>query len=261
MDNIGNLGSLKYLHLQGDIKFGGDLPNSLEFLSLNFYRGNLEDRHCGLDNLIFLSLPREGVLKNCDYSVNTKLKYFYMNKVNSVIDIKLPKSLVTLQMSDIKSNDIDFLSKNIALENLYLLDTEVKSLKGAEYLTNLSRLEVRESKIDNLKPLSRLQYLRVINIQDSNVSTLNDLSELVNLEELYLDGANITHLSGIPKLVHLKKLRLYDNPIREIDVSTLEQLKFCYVSMDTNTQALKKYPNLDEALYQLSSRGTLPPLQ
>ncbi|WP_221274608.1 leucine-rich repeat domain-containing protein [Thaumasiovibrio subtropicus] len=259
--NLYQSSNLKYLRLRGGIKIDGIPNENLEVLNLANYRGELKDEHCGINNLIFLSLPSIKGLTNCDYSINTKLEYLYMNKVDSVIGIKLPNELVTLLLSGVKSDDLGFLSENIALENLYLLDTEIKSLNGIESLTNLTRLEVRESEIDSLKPISGLKNLREVNIFGSNVSTLSELSKLVNLEELYLDDAKITSISGISNLTNLKELSLYNNPIQEIDVSTLSNLKYCTVYLNTNTPALKKYTNLDNALYQLSSKGTLPPLQ
>ena len=94
------------------------------------------------------------------------------------------------------------------------LDAEVKGIKelrGIEFATNLSYLNVRSNSISDLSPLTDLTKLRILNFVDNLVSDLSPITGLINLTSLDMPANSISDLSPIASLTKLEWLAINEN--------------------------------------------------
>lgn len=105
---------------------------------------------------------------------------------------------------------------NLATEILGNNKVSVNSIKGAERLTNLTRLTISgnvtsRNGLSDLSPLSGLTKLAVLYIDYGNIVDLTPIKNVVSLTELQLNGNLITDTTPIAGLTNLRHLRLERN--------------------------------------------------
>lgn len=79
------------------------------------------------------------------------------------------------------------------LEKVYEINAEglgVTDLRGLEYCTALTRLNLRSNKVRSLTPLTNLRNLTWLELGDNIITNIEPLSGLFNLEYVDLYGSN-----------------------------------------------------------------------
>ncbi len=106
---------------------------------------------------------------------------------------------------------------------LEIEDTEITSLQGVEYFTNLTSIYVSYGYISDLSPLASVPSLAEINIGHCPVSEIPDLSGLENLTLLWVWDGCITDLSPVAKLARVSDLNFSYNYVASVaPLRTLE---------------------------------------
>ncbi len=130
------------------------------------------------------------------------------------------------------------------LSSLTSLDcsrTEITSLSGAEYLTNLSSAFLDGNSISNLAPLASLENLQFLNLSDNSIENIESLGNLSNLVSLYLDNNDISDLTPLSNLDDLETIALLSNNV-------------------SNTAPIKNLPKLTTLLLANNEISDLKPI-
>ncbi|MDE0425541.1 MAG: leucine-rich repeat domain-containing protein [Candidatus Poribacteria bacterium] len=101
------------------------------------------------------------------------------------------------------------------MQRLYALifnERGVKSLKGLEHATNLTRLLIADEEVSDLTPLSELRDLRILKLFRNRIADISPLSSLNQLEVLELQNNQITDFTPLLNLTNLGYLDIRDNP-------------------------------------------------
>ena len=155
------------------------------------------------------------------------------------------------------------------LNYLYAVTSNIYSLVGLEYATNLNYVELRGNHISNLEPLENLKYLYSLDLVDNDIENINPLSGLPaitslnlgynhitnidsisyfskGLETLNLSGNNIEKIDSIEKLVNLEFLNINSNKISDLSgYSGNIHLKYLDLSYN-NIRTFPTIQNLNE---------------
>ena len=101
----------------------------------------------------------------------------------------------------------------------------ISSLEGAQYLTNVTQLQVEMNHISDITPVIGLHNLEYLYLSDNQISSLPDLSAMTSLYVLYLAGNQLTDITGLAGLTNLSYLGLNDNQISGLpDLSAMTSL-------------------------------------
>ncbi|WP_239257223.1 leucine-rich repeat domain-containing protein [Listeria ilorinensis] len=121
----------------------------------------------------------------------------------------------------------------------YSSATDIQSLEGIQYASNLEKLIVSNSatsELSDLSVISNLTSLKVLTISSASVSDISPLANLVNLENLQLNENKIEDISVLANCQKLRYLNLSDNLIDNIDVlAQLTNLESLQINGVTNT--------------------------
>ena len=105
------------------------------------------------------------------------------------------------------------------IDILLLSEKNIKSIKGLEFFTSLTVLDLDYNYISDLQVLKKLDNLKYLSLHSNNISDITPLATLKNLEFLAISSNKITDVSS---LVDLKKLHyfpsMYNNNILNIEV-------------------------------------------
>jgi len=108
---------------------------------------------------------------------------------------------------------------------LYATDGNIISIEGAQFLTNITNLDLLNNQIINISPLSNLSNLNSLDLTSNQINDLSSLSSLINLTHLYLSENQINNISPLSGLINLTELYLNDYQIGNITaLSTLINL-------------------------------------
>lgn len=129
-----------------------------------------------------------------------------------------------LSFTDVQSlTGIGYLSE---LTELNLQDSSLKSLKGLEQLTKLDSLYLYRNtqlKLKNLKPLKDLKSLEMLDVSMNKITSLAGIESLANLKRLFIGSNRLKNLNGIEKLTNLTALCASYNNLTHL--KGIEQLK------------------------------------
>ena len=127
------------------------------------------------------------------------------------------------------------------IDILLLSEKNIKSIKGLEFFTSLTVLDLDYNYISDLQVLKKLDNLKYLSLHSNNISDITPLATLKNLEFLAISSNKITDVSS---LVDLKKLHyfpsMYNNNILNIEVLEdnikiyYENLKKDYYQIDVS---------------------------
>ncbi len=113
----------------------------------------------------------------------------------------------------------------------YAGNSNITSIEGAQYLTNLTRLILDENQISDISTISDLPNLIWLHLNENQISDISVLSGLSNLISLYLNNNQISDISSISDIPDLAVLDLNENQISDISVlSGLTNLRWLYLS-------------------------------
>jgi internalin A len=105
-------------------------------------------------------------------------------------------------------------------------DSNVMSLEGIQYLTQISGLNLSDNSITDISLLAFLTNLTNLNLSNNFIDDLNALSELTELTQLQLTGNQIIDIEPLICLSSLTDLSLGDNLIMDIsDLAGLPNLE------------------------------------
>ncbi len=128
--------------------------------------------------------------------------------------------------------------------------SELKSLKGIEFFTELTMLDCGNTQISELD-VSKNVLLESLNCYNSQISEL-DVSKNVNLQSLSCGDTQISKLD-LSKNVLLESLDCYNSQISELDVTKNVNLQILYCS---NTQISELDVSKNVNLQSLSCHST-----
>ena len=110
-----------------------------------------------------------------------------------------------------------------AVQELYVWSSEIVSLKGVEFFTNLRELYCANNKIKKLDVLSSLNKLEILDCSENKLTKL-DVSNMAFLERLNCSDNILTSLN-VTKNTALKRLVYFENEITSLDVSKNTKLE------------------------------------
>ena len=142
--------------------------------------------------------------------------------------------------------------------------SDIKSLEGLQFATNLSILRLNYYSITDLSPLSGLTKLTQLNLYESSISNISPLSSLTNLTSLELGVNGIRDTSPLSSLTKLTSLGLDANGLK--DISGLRSLtNLTSLSLNANYYLedigpLSNLTNLDSLSLYYNQISDLTPL-
>ncbi|MDB5052425.1 MAG: hypothetical protein JWM44_475 [Bacilli bacterium] len=119
------------------------------------------------------------------------------------------------------------------LTEIYAYQGEnIKSLKGLEYATNLTKLIVSNNPIEDIHSIAELKKLTFIDISSTQVSDLQPLSQLPSLYTLMMTNTKVTDLSALKNLTSLSELFFGNSQIS--DLTPLANLPLVWLDASHN---------------------------
>jgi len=132
---------------------------------------------------------------------------------------------------------------------LELSDSNIASLTGLEYCTDLTILSLNNNQITDISSLFNLPDLVDLSLANNQINDISVLSNLTNLTTLNLNNNQIIDFSPLAKLRNLKKLHLENSG--QIDTGVLSELTnltelYLGNSQINDISALSNLHNLDK---------------
>ena len=113
-------------------------------------------------------------------------------------------------------------------------ELDIEDLRGLEFATGLTDLNLGINAISDLTPLSGLTNLRNLGLRENAITDVTPVSDLTNLEEVDLDNNSLTDLTPLSGLANLIGLGLDWNSLT--DVTPLSGLtSLTTLSLDHNS--------------------------
>ncbi|OXB20228.1 hypothetical protein B0A80_19210 [Flavobacterium tructae] len=196
----------------------------------------------------------------------------FIKKIENEFDIKMIKSdevidfentyaidkdgnITTLRLQEIPINSLDFLlpiSDN--LEDLFLQDCEITSIKNISVFKQLKKLDLSINPLSNFEGIENLKNLQELNLSATDVnsdSKFENIQDLQNLWSLSLDYTQVKSIRGLEHAENLRKLNLRNTKIKGFeDIEELENINHIDLSscfdLDFNRLALDRMKNLEK---------------
>ena len=106
-----------------------------------------------------------------------------------------------------------------SLKDLSAFRAGIANLKGLEFATGLTKLDLSENRISDISPLAGLANLTQLDLSDNAIVDISPLRGLTKLKVLSLQRNRIVDIAPLAGLANLEYLRLERNEI--VDVSSL----------------------------------------
>lgn len=168
-------------------------------------------------------LKRLGISKNVKSSVSLKvienldnLEMLFTSISKDIETIGLLKNINLISLSEVKTDNLDFLSNNLNLSKIWISLGSIKDVSGLAKVKNLKTLSIHQLKgFDDsvadsiLSSCNNLEELELMNL--ANLHKLNFVSNTKRLITLNFEGLkNIDSYQDIAKCNSLKVLSGYD---------------------------------------------------
>lgn len=153
--------------------------HNLESLRLNFVYVSESD------NKYFTYLPLKKLILN--------------NSIVEEISFMDNYLLDTLGIIKSRISDYSFVSKQLHLKKLYLIDITLENLEFLNDLNELEYLSLTSSKIDDVSALNSLNNLNTIDLDDSNIIDFSFLKYLSNLKCISISGSQFRNNKSLFK--------------------------------------------------------------
>ncbi|GGG07774.1 stalk domain-containing protein [Paenibacillus abyssi] len=98
-----------------------------------------------------------------------------------------------------------------------LIGQGIKSLKGLQYATNITQLDLSKNEIEDIGPLKTLSKLTELNLSDNQIKDLNPLKKMTNLNELDLTSNLVYDLGPLKSLTNISYLYLGNNRVWDLE--------------------------------------------
>ncbi len=109
----------------------------------------------------------------------------------------------------------------------------ISSIEGAQYLINVTSLDLFFNQIDDISPISGLTNLISLQLFDNQISDISAVSGLNNLTSLNLKENQISDISAVSGLNSLNFLYLDENQINDIS-AVFELSNLTYLDLSEN---------------------------
>ncbi|AZR72907.1 hypothetical protein BBF96_05585 [Anoxybacter fermentans] len=161
------------------------------------------------------------------------------------------KGLDSLDASVMEIKSLKGIENLTALTRLNLSRTGISDISNLSGLTNLKYLYLSYNEIKDITVLSNLKNLQEVNLSNNQINNVDDLVWLAgkSLTVLNLGGNLISDIQKLSKLTTLEKLMLNNNNISDISalslLTNLKELDLCGNQI-TSISALDKLKNLEK---------------
>lgn len=170
--------------------------------------------------------------------------YLYSNNFSKIKNFENFTSLKWIELYNFKDNkiffDLEVLSKNSSLRNIYLENFKVYNLisiskiklqkfslyssklrnpENLIHLKNIESLSLQDASLINLDFLYSFKKLELLNISDNKgIKDFNPIKSLIKLDALYLNDLDLDGINFLPQSKHLRVVRASNNNIENIDI-------------------------------------------
>ncbi|APC79133.1 leucine-rich repeat domain-containing protein [Clostridium botulinum] len=103
------------------------------------------------------------------------------------------------------------------IKELNVHNKNIKSLKGIEYLKNITKLDISDNNIKDISYLKELDSLELLNLYNNNIEDISPINNMKKLKDINLSKNNVKDISYLKDL-NLHHLDLRDNKIENIEV-------------------------------------------
>ncbi|NFN56845.1 DUF5050 domain-containing protein [Clostridium botulinum] len=103
------------------------------------------------------------------------------------------------------------------IKELNVHNKNIKSLKGTEYLKNITKLDISDNNIKDISYLKELDSLELLNLYNNNIEDISPINNMKKLKDINLSKNNVKDISYLKDL-NLHHLDLRDNKIENIEV-------------------------------------------
>ncbi|EQB9794289.1 leucine-rich repeat domain-containing protein, partial [Clostridium botulinum] len=103
------------------------------------------------------------------------------------------------------------------IKELNVHNKNIKSLKGIEYLKNLTKLDISDNNIKDISYLKGLDSLELLNLYNNNIEDISPINNMEKLKDINLSKNKVKDISYLKDL-NLHHLDLRDNKIENIEV-------------------------------------------
>ncbi|NFQ73566.1 DUF5050 domain-containing protein [Clostridium botulinum] len=105
------------------------------------------------------------------------------------------------------------------IKELNVHNKNIKSLKGIEYLKNLTKLDISDNNIKDISRLKGLDSLELLNLYNNNIEDISPISNMEKLKDINLSKNKVKDIS------YLKDLKLHHLDLRDNKIENIEVLK------------------------------------
>ena len=138
------------------------------------------------------------------------------------------------------------------ITDLDLSGLGLTSLKGMQYLPNLSWLDASDNELKSVSSIGRCDYLTWLDLSDNNITSLSGITKLDKLTELNLANNSLSTVSSLRNLNELETLDLSGNKMTSSSsLAGADSLR--ELVLDDNN--LREIDDLPESLTYLSARN------
>ncbi|SDR92477.1 Por secretion system C-terminal sorting domain-containing protein [Polaribacter sp. KT25b] len=240
--NVSTLINLETLYLGGNMLTSINISQNNELIKLGLSANKLKSINLEYNKKLERLALSENLFTSIDVSSNTKLTYLYAND---------NKDLYSLNMSNLKYNEISSLSNIRNCPNLYCVTvtdvaaafdkfkveqqrdshtgfslncTETTSIPDANFEQYLINLGYDSGEIDGKVITGNLSAINSLNIKSKGISNLSGIEDFINLVELNAANNQISTID-LSKNLLLENLFIANNQLQTIDLSNNLQLK------------------------------------
>ncbi|WP_434303012.1 leucine-rich repeat domain-containing protein [Clostridium botulinum] len=103
------------------------------------------------------------------------------------------------------------------IKELNVHNKNIKSLKGIEYLKNITKLDISDNNIKDISNLKGLDSLELLNLYNNNIEDISSINNMEKLKDINLSKNKVKDISYLKDL-NLHHLDLRDNKIENIEV-------------------------------------------
>lgn len=125
-------------------------------------------------------------------------------------------SVKRLRIGSNRIENLNILTTNATLEELYADHNPIKSLEPLRGNTTLKRLYVGKTLIESVEPLTNNTTLEHLRIADTRIHCIDALSGLTSMQSLGLDNTFITSLTSLQSMKNLTDLSISGTKIDDI---------------------------------------------
>lgn len=129
-------------------------------------------------------------------------------------DTKLAEAIADELLIDTNSGVSE--SQLESITSLSLPGSNISSLEGIQYLTNIEYLDLNNNQITDISLLSDLLNLKTLMLNTNSIADISAITDLVNLTYLDISYNQVADISPISKLTRLAYINLDNNQIRDI---------------------------------------------